>query len=428
MIRFTAIASTVILSCAAIGSSHGGSPDPIKPGVEDLLAARLVSIKLENQCIRDGFQQLEKQTGYRVQLPEGKELDNKRYQLSFENVTYWEAFDRLCNAGWLIPVAPGTLNHPTFHRPALQLLHAPGRFQPRDDRARLEKLRDAFARRLKEDKLSEEEKEKLTAQLKQLKTRLDELALAEDSWEKRIVRRGALRLAVSSVSHTTGTIAAGNNPSKSINSSGYVLSLAVEPRFQILQLKGLDLSEIRDDQKNSLIRKDPNNVTESLVRSHQCGVYAPFHKPEKGARVVKLKGVVTVTLITEEKVEVLVADIDKIKDTEIKLDGQPFQAKEVVELPARAGQPRGFKLAFVRTVKNPEKSPLPTHRLELHDEKGRAYRSAGAASFIAGNLQQGGVEFVAIRGQEIGKPVKLVFLTWTTKDVEIPFDFENLPQ
>ena len=344
-----------------------------------LLAPKRVTLKLNQTPVREALAELARQSGYRIDLQGGPR--NQLVTLQLENVSFWEAFDKLCAQAGLVLQQHYDLAHGGL------------------------------------------------------------MVYAQDAIVPFIDYRGPFRLSANSF-HYNKSLAFATLPRNQFPGGQrseqltFMFSVVAEPKLPLLGLGQPRLTAALDDQDNSLMPAPQARVFES-----QYGGYAGYRSiilqsqvqlagHGGAARSVKLlRGSLPVTLLAEQKPEIVVTDVLKVKN-------QKFEGKEVtLEIEAvREGPGKTYQVALTarRNGKDNQNDYTWTNslhqRVELVDAKGNKFPSHG---FNWNNgtptSVQGTFMFGDAGGGPAGKPAKLTYYGWVTLQHQVEFEFHDLP-
>lgn len=89
----------------------------------NLLAPKKIHLKLQDASVAEALAELEKQSGYHIQIAtqvDQTALKNRKVTLDTGAVTFWQAFDQLCNKAGLVEQEAMPTPRPQFDRPAIR--------------------------------------------------------------------------------------------------------------------------------------------------------------------------------------------------------------------------------------------------------------------------------------------------------------------
>lgn len=352
-----------------------------------LLTPKLITLRMNNKSIRDAVAAISKQSGYPIDLwPEarfngGREQSVFNFQL--DNVPFWKALDHVCSEG------------------GLSLQDHGGN----DGRIRLQ---------------------------------------FQDTMTPFIHHRGPFRI-----------VAHGFNYSRNINFAqlprngtpvgqrsefmNFTLAITSEPRLPLLGVGQIKLNEARDDRGSSMLMPEAENngyvanyPGYNGYKTFMQQAQVNLARPSQESSLAKvLKGTVPITLLTEQRPDIIIDPILKAKNKKAKSGTVELTVESVNEI---QGQPKCFevKLSISDTRKDNTQDYTWVNslyqRIELHDAKGNRFMSRG---FNWGNStptsMQGAYQFGDPGNGAIGAPAKLVYYTWVTMQHQVDFEFQNLP-
>jgi hypothetical protein len=342
-----------------------------------LLAPKRVTLKLDHVPLRDALAELTRQTGYRIEV-QGGNAQKQLVSLRAENVTFWEAFDKLCTQGGLV----------------LQQHHD------------------------------------LSGGL---------IVYPQDAFVPFVDYRGPFRLAAGSFHYNKSlsfatlprTQLAGGQRSEQLT---FMFSVVAEPKLPVLGLGQPRLTAAVDDQDGSLV-PPPARTYESF----HSGYYGPrilvlqtqvqLTGYGGGARTLKLiRGTLPVTLLAEQKPEVVVEDILKVKhrkfdgkDVSLEIDEAkegPNKTYQVVMTVRRAGKDNQYDYTWTNSLQQ---------RIELADDKGNKFQSHGFNWSTGTPTSVQGTYMFGDATGKLGKPHKLTYYGWVTVQHQVEFEFRDLP-
>jgi hypothetical protein len=356
----------------------------ILPGLETalLLEPKRLTIHAKKKTIRQILDELTKHTGYKIECWGN---DQQVYDLDGDNVTFWEAFDRLCqSAGLVMQIGYGDN--------ILRLNH-------------------------------------------------------QDSYAPYVCRDGAFRLVANSFSYkrhidfsafpkNTGA----TSRSESLN---FAFTVCVEPKIPLMSVDEPQLTQALDDSGRSMLLTaqvdDTGGVWAGRGRfisrygggNKTCSIqtYVNLAHPSEMSRSVKIiKGSVPVTLLADQKPEVVSDDIMKAKGKKAKIGKVSFDIKEISQLPNKQYQ---LQLGISNDDKtNPNDYTWMNslyYRIELQDAKGNQFNHFGS-SWSSNGMNH--VDLTFTYGQPNGKaepPKKLIYYVWTLINYQVAFEFKDLP-
>jgi len=213
----------------------------------------------------------------------------------------------------------------------------------------------------------------------------------------------------------------------------FSFTLHAEPKLPLMSVGQARLLEVVDDLGNSM--KPETGPHETMYqnyngyRTFQYGSSVNLLWPNKEAKSVKrMRGVIPVTLLGEQKPEVVVEDVLKVKGKKFTGNTVEMQIDEVKE---QNKTQYHFKMSLKNLAPNAAQDFSWTNsvhqRIEVFDAKGNKYFPQGynfensspsqlQATFMFGNNGNG----------TLGAPAKLVYNHWSLLQHSIEFEFKDL--
>jgi hypothetical protein len=349
-----------------------------------LLAPKRVTLKVDNRPVREVLDSIEKQTGYKIETwgPAGR----TNCSFDFADLPFWQALDVVCRGTGLV----------------LQQGYG-------DDHVRLQ---------------------------------------AQEGHIPYLGYDGPFRIVPTGFQHyrniefgLVGKAGAGANR---IDNLTLTFSIFSEPKLPLLGMGEVRLEAAYDSERNSMLptttgpdeyidarfgargrwtsRYGTGNRTTSLQTQIMLS-----HPSEKATGVKLVRGRIPVTLLADQKPEVIAADVLKAKGVRTKIDSTSFHVEDVSQL---ANKQVLVKMTVSEETDNPHDYTWMNslyQRIELQDDKGNKYMIAGNGW---GNHTPGSVQLTttfAPQGAKAGKPAKLIYYRWTTLQHEVAFEFRDLP-
>ncbi|HEV8058981.1 MAG TPA: hypothetical protein VGP68_03865, partial [Gemmataceae bacterium] len=143
--------------------------------------------------------------------------------------------------------------------------------------------------------------------------------------------------------------------------------------------------------------------------------------------VRKLRGVIPVTIVSEQKQTIVTDRLLTSKGKKFKAGGASFHIEEVSELPGKQYQLRISVTEDGKTSNN-DGSLMQSiqQRLQVQDDKGIAHQFNLMSVNANGNSSQFTFMLQPQPGN-VGNPNRLVYLAWETLEHEVEFEFHDLP-
>jgi hypothetical protein len=341
-----------------------------------ILSPKRVTLNVNNQPIGDAINEIAKQTGYAIQY----QGNNRNHPVSYEfrNRPFWDVIDRICMDGGLM------LQH---NEPAGFVLYQ------------------------------------------------------NDSVWPYVCRSGPFKMVANSFYYTRTVTLGGlpRNPAQQQSrheSLQFSFNIQSEPKLPMMQVHAPKLLEAVDDRGQSLVMPAQNGQ-ETVYYGHNgyrtlnYSTQVPLAPPAKEARMLRiLRGSLPVQLLAEQRPDIIVDDILKVKNKKFTGTDAEIHIDEIKD----TNNKTSFSVKM--TIRNLSKNAAQDYswtnsvhqRLELLDAKGNKYHSHGynwenssptnvTATFMFGS---NGVA-------SIGPPSRLVFNMWSLMQHQIEFEFRDLP-
>jgi len=338
------------------------------------LSPKRVTLKAQNQPIGNVVENLARLTGYQIQYQGGNR--NQPVNLDFENRPFWEVLDRICLMGGL------TVQH----------------------------------------------NEGSGFQLYQ-----------NDVIWPHVSYQGPFKLTANNFYYTRTVTLGGlpRNPAQQQTrgeSLQFSFNIMSEPKLPLMQAQQAKLIEAVDDRGNSLMFPMSGNVEivyygHNGYRTHNYSSQVQLAPPSKDARFVKvLRGSIPVTLLAEQKPEIVIDEILKVKNKKFTGNETEIQIDEVKDNKTSFS----IKMTVRNNAKNANQDYSWTNsvhqRLELLDAKGNKYYSHG---YNWENSSPANVSATFMFGTNgnaaLGPPARLVYNQWSMMQHQIEFEFRDLP-
>jgi hypothetical protein len=360
--------------------------DDLIPALETavILTPKRVSLKMTKKPAKDILDEISKQTGYKLEMWNGgNNGEQPLYSFQFDNLPFWDALDEVCAATGLV-IQSGYYG---------------------DDRLRFQHL--------------------------------------EDSYMPYVHRDGVFRFSADNFSYgrTIQLGSASRQPTAAGRRSEYLnfnFWIYAEPKLPILSTgQNMKLIEAYDEDKNSMIppaASDPNQFQGR--RFYYGGSYRSFCqqagvnlvRPSERSRMVKLiRGTVPVTLLAEQKPEVLTDKLMQAKGKKFRAGSASINVEEIKETPAKQYE---LKLSIQEDGRDNDYTWMNSiyQRVEVQDEKGVKFQFFGTSY---GGMGNGNVQVTFTCGPtgnaKVTPPAKLIFYTWSTLQYQVNFEFRDLP-
>jgi hypothetical protein len=353
-----------------------------------LMTPRRVTLKMENKPLREIVDEIQRQTGYKMEFWVGD--PRQTFSLTARDATYWEVIDRLCTTAHL----------------TLQQNYGDERviLQQGDHLADYVRYEGPF--------------------------RFVPVGMQQTRY-----------LAFNQPRRGTDTPLATEN-------LAFSFMVCSEPRMPLLGMGQVKIDAAYDSEKNSMIPPtnngiDPTNgmpfgamrgrfVTRYGGGNRTCQMQAELnlYRPSSKATSIKmLRGSIPVTLLMEQKPVVLAEDILKAKGKKVTVGTTTFDFEEASELPGKQLQ---VKVSV--TENNPDGSNDYTwmnslySRIEVQDQKGNRYQNFGSSWGNSGpNNVQMTLTFGPMGPAKMTPPAKFIFQSWKTVQHQLAFEFRDIP-
>lgn len=356
--------------------------------VAGLLAPKRVTLNVKKKPMRQVFEEVTKQTGYKIEFWVNNE--QQLYDFEINDQPFWPVLDQLCNTAGLV----------------LQQGYG-------DDRIRMNQ---------------------------------------QDSYVPYICYDGPIRVVANSFNHYRNVdfsfLPRTPQGSRRSDTLSFTFSVFVEPRMPLLGLGQVKLLTAEDDQKGSMVLPSPNGGDPlnggpqrwvsrygNGYRSYSHQAQVQLAKPSEKAQAVKLiQGTVPVLLLAQQKPELVTDNVLASKGKKVTVGTTSFAIEDVTETPAKQ-----YQLKMTITEQNKDNPNDYTwinslyQRIELQDENGNKYQMRGNSwggqgpnhanvTFTYANPNNNGAA-----NPKVGPPSKLVYFHWTTIQHQVKFEFRDLP-
>lgn len=338
-----------------------------------ILSPRRITLSLKDRPVAEAIKEIAKQTGYAIQYQGNR---NVLITIDFKNATFWEAMDYICTMAGLV----------MHHNEGQGLV----------------------------------------------------LYQNEGYWPY-VYYDGPFKVVANNFNYNK-TFNFGplqrNPAANQLRSESLTFSFTLhsEPKLPLMSVSTPRIIEATDDMGMSMKPEtNPHEVAYqhnySGYRTYQYGSSLILSWPNKEARTVKrLRGLIPVTLLGEQKPEVTIPDILKAKGKKVTSSTVELQIENVTE----QNKTRYLIKMNVRNLASNASSDYTWmnsvhQRIELQDAKGNKYYSQGMnwensspaylqATFIFGNNGNA----------TLGPPAKLIYNHWSLMQHSVPFEFKDL--
>jgi hypothetical protein len=360
--------------------------------VAALVAPRRVTLKMANKPLRAIFDEMTKQTGYKIEFWTAPANTGRTYSIDFQDIAFWPALDRICRDANLV------------------LQHSYG-----DERIILQ---------------------------------------SQGGHVPHVQHEGAFRFVPTGFQMYRnlefGLVGGGGELQPQHNES-LTLSFLVfsEPRIPLLGIGEPRLEAAYDSDKNSMLV--PLNASADGMPNMAFGMMGGrafvthygngnrsymqqgqfnLHRPSQRANKVKsIRGTLPVTLLVEQKPVVVNDNILKAKGKKGRVGNTTFHFEDVTALANKQ-----YQIKMNVTEDNKENPNDWTwmntlyNRIELQDSKGNKFQVHGSSW---GNSGPNNVQMTLTYGPppngKAGPPSKFVFQQWRTLQHQVRFEFKDLP-
>lgn len=342
-----------------------------------LLAPKLVTFQADQTPVAEVFKKLSAQTGYKLATVQGGEL---LVTMRVENLPFWQAIDQICNQTGL-----GLQPHYDANGTTLTFAKL-GRVSPH------------------------------------------------------VVYAGPFRLSAMSFHHSTTldlSVPQQLNPLARARTESltFMFQVVGEPKAPLMSLGQPRIDGAIDDQGISLVAP-ANRFYESNYHHYFSGYRNPILQTQvqlnghgSATMLRQLKGSLPVTFLAEQRPEIEISNIMKVKNQKFEGNQVSLEIDEVKEQPGkqyhiratarRGGAENQHDYSWTNSL---------AQRVELFDDKGEKFQSQGfnwdngTPTSVSGTFQFGDGG-----NAKLGKPSKLVYYNWITSQHQIEFEFKDLP-
>jgi len=200
-------------------------------------------------------------------------------------------------------------------------------------------------------------------------------------------------------------------------------TVSVEPKMPLLSVRAPVFTEATDDLGQSLLLpiNPQRNVFYQGYRSYMHQVTGQLRPGSNGRKLRTLKGTVPVTVVAQTKPLIT---IEKLAEARKKTFKQGNTTIHIDDLTQNNGQP-GIKMSVSENNSGGQNDYTWVNsvqqRIEVFDDKGNKLQSYGGSWSTNGNNSINGTFTYS------GTPVKLVYYEWQTLSYQVPFSFVDLP-
>ncbi len=351
-----------------------------------VVAPKRVRLNVSNKPLREVFAEITKQTGHKITY--GGAEEQQPFSFDLDNLTFWQAMDRVCQAAGLV----------------VQQSYG-------DDTVRLAK---------------------------------------QNGHPPYVHHDGGFRFVANSFQHYRSVdfslLPKDAAPVRRSDLLTFNFMVYSEPRMPVLGVGEVKLTAAFDSDKNSMILDgpaaqeeiDPWGNRRVVARHHYHGnrsftvpVSVGLGRPSEKANTLKeIRGTVPLTLLVEQKPEVVTDKVLEAKGTKITVGTTRFAIEDVKETAAKQYE---LKMSITEESKpaNPNDYTWMNSlysRIHLEDEKGNKFQIYGS-SWTSSSPTHAQVTFTYGRAgaAQAARPTKLVYVVWTTLQHQVNFEFKDLP-
>lgn len=201
------------------------------------------------------------------------------------------------------------------------------------------------------------------------------------------------------------------------------LTVSVEPKMPLLSVRQPVFTEATDDTGQSLLLpiNPQRNVYYHGYRSYMHQVSGQLRPSANGRKLRTLKGTVPVTVVAQTKPLITIEKLADAKNKTVKEGGTTIHIDELTQ---NNGQP-GIKMSISENTNGAQNDYTWMNsiqqRIEVFDDKGNKLQSYGGSWSTNGNNSITGTFTYS------GAPAKLVYYEWQTLSYQVPFSFSDLP-
>jgi hypothetical protein len=346
-----------------------------------LLTPKFVTLDVQKRTVRQIFQEITRQTGYKIEFWTANEQHT--YSFKFDRVPFWEAADQVCHAAGLVymPYYGDDAVHFNAQETYVPFLGYDGAFR----------------------------------------------LVANGFQQNRSIDFGTL-----------SKTPAGPHRNENLT---FTFSVCAEPKLPLLGAGEPRLEAAYDNEGNSLVPHagGPEGVVMNRtvmrygngMRAYCQQMQLNLQRPsEKAASVKLIKGSVPLTVLVSQKAEVVTDQLMSAKGKKFKVGGASFAVEDISSTPANQYQLR-------MTITNESKEAADNdytwinslfYRVEVQDDKGNKFQSFGS-NWMNSSARHVQIQFTYGQpgGQKLAPPSKLLYHVWTTMQTQANFSFKDLP-
>lgn len=350
------------------------------------LTPKRVSMRLSRQPLNKAVDEIVRQTGYKIEVQPDPDHDKQVYDFHFDQVTFWEALDQVCESADLM-------------------------FQGVEENDNIIRL------------------------------------YYQNCCVPFIYRSGPFRFSAQSFQYNRSidfslVPRTGGDAGQRTENLNFMFNVATEPKLALLGVGSAKLHAAYDDGKLSML-PDPPEGSDAAVqvsrygngyRSFMMQVAVGLKRPSKKSRTMKLlRGTLPVTLLVEQKPEIVIDKILKAKGKKFNTPEVAWEILDVGEAPENGPGSYKVKMTIKETRKDKNDngdnswSNSLHQRIEMQDAKGLKYQFNGVNWEKSDGSSVEGWLFFGDPGNGVGPPEKLTYSSWTTMQHQVDFEFKDLP-
>jgi hypothetical protein len=350
--------------------------------VEAALAPKRVTLKAQEQPLRQVLDALQEQSGYKIDVLGA--MPDRKLSLDVADVTFWQALDAVAeDAGLVLEINQGFV----------------------DGRVRLR---------------------------------------AADSFAPFVHHSGPFRVSADNLqqlrSLPLGRVPRGTGAPRRSETLTLEMTVSTEPRLPLLGVGEPQLLAAYDTERNSMLppaNQPAQGIENPLAnrgkwnsgrfgsRSTSITTQFTLARPsEKATSIRSVRGIVPVAVLLEQKPTLVADKILEARGKKAEVGKTTIVIESVTEQPNKT-----YQVQLSVTAEDPEPGWANSlyQRFELQDAKGKAYNHHGAGWGNNGNNVRLTLNFGSPGNAGAEAPEKLVFQAWTTMQYPLEFEFKDVP-
>lgn len=366
-----------------------------------LVAPKRITLALKDKTIQAYVDEIQKQTGYRVDYSPNGPANDTKYSFEFDAAPFWVAVDHIANAAGLVVYAD------SYDEPSIRMY-------------------------------------------------------GQDALNPHVAYAGPFRFLATQISSNKNIQLSGisrrglNNNGRANDQINLSFQIQSEPKNPILGTLVTEVISATDDTGASMVQpKDPNNSRSyyynNNYRTHNAHANLQLMRIDKGATAIKsLKAKSQVILLANTIPEVVIADPLKVKNKKFVGRTAEIDFADLSEANGQYTLTLTAKKLGASDDGNPDYywSNSVQQKMELFDAKGNKLRNNGATninnngSSVTVTLMFSPDEGGGMRGRrfggpppaappaaaaKLGAPAKFVFNEWVSATHEVTFEFKDIP-